>query len=113
MTSCRPRNSSIIVTPNLGFLKFCGIFGLLSRLSLGLIFFFCYFVLAVLSDDVPLVVSRQLLQTLARELGRLQAETQKEIANYTLAQIQPRVVSFEEQVPFELIGLALFCSLFD
>ncbi|KAH9692892.1 COP9 signalosome complex subunit 4 [Citrus sinensis] len=52
----------------------------------------------MLSDDVPLVVSRQLLQTFAQELGRLEPETQKEIANYTLAQIQPRVVSFEEQV---------------
>jgi len=52
----------------------------------------------VLSDDVPLVVSRQLLQTFAQELGRLEPEIQKEIAHYTLAQIQPRVVSFEEQV---------------
>ncbi|PON40469.1 Winged helix-turn-helix DNA-binding domain containing protein [Parasponia andersonii] len=51
----------------------------------------------MLSDDVPLVVSRQLLQTFAQELGRLQPETQKEIAHYILAQIQPRVVSFEEQ----------------
>ncbi|KAJ6973662.1 hypothetical protein NC653_033869 [Populus alba x Populus x berolinensis] len=49
-------------------------------------------------NDVPLVVSRQLLQTFAHELGRLEPETQKEIAHYTLAQIQPRVVSFEEQV---------------
>lgn len=57
-----------------------------------------FFELAVLSDDVPLVVSRQLLQTFAQELGRLAPETQKEIAHYTLAQIQPRVVSFEEQV---------------
>ncbi|KAH8517438.1 hypothetical protein H0E87_005397 [Populus deltoides] len=52
----------------------------------------------MLSDDVPLVVSRQLLQTFAHELGRLEPETEKEIAIYTLAQIQPRVVSFEEQV---------------
>lgn len=59
-----------------------------------------YFVfrISVLSDDVPLVVSRQLLQTFAQELGRLEPEIQKEIAHYTLAQIQPRVVSFEEQV---------------
>ncbi|RDY00294.1 COP9 signalosome complex subunit 4 [Mucuna pruriens] len=49
-------------------------------------------------NDVPLVVSRQLLQTFAQELGRLEPEIQKEIAHYTLAQIQPRVVSFEEQV---------------
>ncbi|KAK6143380.1 hypothetical protein DH2020_023728 [Rehmannia glutinosa] len=53
---------------------------------------------SVLSDDVPLVVSRQLLQTFAQELGRLEPEFQKEIAHYTLNQIQPRVVSFEEQV---------------
>ncbi|GAV70282.1 PCI domain-containing protein [Cephalotus follicularis] len=52
----------------------------------------------MLSDDVPLVVSRQLLQSFAQELGRLKAEAQKEIAHHTLAQIQPRVVSFEEQV---------------
>ncbi|XP_056167824.1 COP9 signalosome complex subunit 4-like [Syzygium oleosum] len=52
----------------------------------------------MLSDDVPLVVSRQLLQNFAQELGVLAPETQKEIAHYTLAQIQPRVVSFEEQV---------------
>ncbi|CAN1323448.1 COP9 signalosome complex subunit 4 [Linum perenne] len=52
----------------------------------------------MLSDDVPLVVSRQLLQTFAQELGRLQPQAQKDIAHYTLTQIQPRVVSFEEQV---------------
>lgn len=52
----------------------------------------------ILSDDVPLVVSRQLLQTFAQELGRLDAEAQKEIGHYILNQIQPRVVSFEEQV---------------
>ncbi|KAJ0234711.1 COP9 signalosome complex subunit 4 [Hirschfeldia incana] len=41
--------------------------------------------------------SQQLLQSFAQELGRLVAETQKEIALFTLTQIQPRVVSFEEQ----------------
>ncbi|KAM1176713.1 hypothetical protein PS1_016466 [Malus domestica] len=50
----------------------------------------------LLSDDVPLVVSRQLLQTFAQELGRWEPETQKEIAHYALSQI--RVVSFDEQV---------------
>uniref|UniRef100_A0A7N0UMN8 COP9 signalosome complex subunit 4 n=1 Tax=Kalanchoe fedtschenkoi TaxID=63787 RepID=A0A7N0UMN8_KALFE len=52
----------------------------------------------VLSDDVPLVVSRQLLQTFAQDFGRLLPDAQKSIAHYVLAQIQPRVVSFEEQV---------------
>ncbi|THU71020.1 hypothetical protein C4D60_Mb08t31130 [Musa balbisiana] len=52
----------------------------------------------MVSDEVPLVVSRQLLLTFAQELGRLETDVQKEIAHYGLAQIQPRVVSFEEQV---------------
>ncbi|KAL5704536.1 COP9/signalosome complex subunit Csn4 [Ranunculus cassubicifolius] len=56
------------------------------------------FVDHMVSDDVPLVVSRQLLQSFAQELGSLEAESQKEIAHYALTQIQPRVVSFEEQV---------------
>lgn len=72
---------------------------------------FKFFVCAVLSDDVPLVVSRQLLQTFAQELGRLEPETQKKIANYTLAQIQPRVVSFEEQVSFGLCFCSSYCYL--
>jgi len=64
-------------------------------------FDFCFLtIFPVLSDDVPLVVSRQLLQSFAQELGRLEPETQKEIAQFTLTQIQPRVVSFEEQVCF-------------
>jgi COP9 signalosome complex subunit 4 len=52
----------------------------------------------VVSDDVPLVASRQLLQIFAQELGQLEPDAHKEIAHYALAQIQPRVVSFEEQV---------------
>ncbi|MBA0823319.1 hypothetical protein Goarm_020058, partial [Gossypium armourianum] len=46
------------------------------------------------------MVSRLLLQTFAHELGRLKPDAQKEISHYTLDQIQPRVVSFEEQVLF-------------
>ncbi|CAI6000522.1 unnamed protein product [Closterium sp. NIES-65] len=52
---------------------------------------------AVLSEDVPLVVARQVLQQLAGELGGLRAEQHKAVALYALAHIQPRVVSFEEQ----------------
>lgn len=63
-------------------------------------FWFCFENSPVLSDDVPLVVSRQLLQSFAQELGRLEPETQKEVAQFTLTQIQPRGVSFEEQVCF-------------
>lgn len=60
----------------------------------------------MVSDEVPLVVSRQLLQSFAQELGRLDADAQKEIAHYALKQIQPRVVSFEEQVL--LLNLVIF-----
>ncbi|CAI5462011.1 unnamed protein product [Closterium sp. Yama58-4] len=56
------------------------------------------FVDHMLSDDVPLVVARQVLQQLAGELGGLRAEQHKAVALYALAHIQPRVVSFEEQV---------------
>ncbi|KAI3946127.1 hypothetical protein MKX01_024883 [Papaver californicum] len=52
----------------------------------------------MVSDDVPLVVSRQLLQTFAQDLGRFEPEAQKEIALNFLTQIQSRSVSFEEQV---------------
>ncbi|KAJ1298366.1 hypothetical protein BS78_01G447300 [Paspalum vaginatum] len=52
----------------------------------------------MVSDEVPLVVSRQLLQTFAQDLGKLDSDAQKEVAHYALTQIQPRVVSFEEQV---------------
>ncbi|RCV46090.1 hypothetical protein SEVIR_9G508800v4 [Setaria viridis] len=52
----------------------------------------------MVSDEVPLVVSRQLLQTFAQDLGKLESDALKEVAHYALTQIQPRVVSFEEQV---------------
>ena len=53
---------------------------------------------AVLTDDVPLVISRQLLQTFAGELSKLPGVTLKEVGQYALEKVQPRVVSFEEQV---------------
>lgn len=58
---------------------------------------FVFFV-AVVTDEVPLVASRLLLQIFAQDLNKLEPEAHKEIAQYALAQIQPRVVSFEEQV---------------
>lgn len=58
----------------------------------------------MVTDEVPLVASRLLLQIFAQDLNKLEAEAHKEIAQYALAQIQPRVVSFEEQV-----GPIFFC----
>eukprot|EP00252_Welwitschia_mirabilis_P006340 TRINITY_DN17193_c0_g2_i1.p1 TRINITY_DN17193_c0_g2~~TRINITY_DN17193_c0_g2_i1.p1 ORF type:complete len:402 (+),score=73.31 TRINITY_DN17193_c0_g2_i1:71-1276(+) len=56
------------------------------------------FINHMVSDAVPLVASRQLLQIFAQDLDKLSPEVHKEVALYALAQIQPRVVSFEEQV---------------
>mmetsp|Transcript_38967 Transcript_38967/g.54119 ORF Transcript_38967/g.54119 Transcript_38967/m.54119 type:complete len:408 (+) Transcript_38967:44-1267(+) len=50
------------------------------------------------SDDVPLVVSRQILTQIASEVSRLKPEVHKAVAEYALEKFQPRVVSFEEQV---------------
>lgn len=60
----------------------------------------------MVSDEVPLVASRQLLQAFAQDLVKLEAEAHKDVAQYALAQIQPRVVSFEEQVSVIREGLA-------
>ena len=54
----------------------------------------------MVSDEVPLVASRQLLQAFAQDLVKMETEAHKEVAQYALMQIQPRVVSFEEQVSF-------------
>ncbi|PKU71304.1 COP9 signalosome complex subunit 4 [Dendrobium catenatum] len=52
----------------------------------------------LLSDDVALFISRQLFLILAQELRPLPHDAQKDIAHYALTQVQPRVVSFEDQV---------------
>lgn len=63
-------------------------------------------VVHMLSDDVPLVISRQILQRLCQELRSLPAERHKAAAEYALEKITPRVVSFEEQVSVLREGLA-------
>eukprot|EP00245_Coleochaete_scutata_P009413 TRINITY_DN3090_c0_g1_i1.p1 TRINITY_DN3090_c0_g1~~TRINITY_DN3090_c0_g1_i1.p1 ORF type:complete len:401 (+),score=100.64 TRINITY_DN3090_c0_g1_i1:15-1217(+) len=60
----------------------------------------------MVSDDVPLVASRAILQVFSVELSKLEPEAHKEVAQFALAQIQPRVVSFEEQVSTIREGLA-------
>lgn len=56
------------------------------------------FVDHLVSDQVPLVMSRQLLQHFATEINALPMDVQKALAQYALERVQPRVVSFEEQV---------------
>ena len=60
----------------------------------------------MLSDDVPLVISRQVLLSLCSELARLPSERYKDTADVALEKITPRVVSFEEQVSVLREGLS-------
>ena len=54
---------------------------------------------AVLSDSTPLVISRQILLVLANEIfSKLKPEFSKPVALHALDKLQPRLVSFEEQV---------------
>ena len=51
----------------------------------------------VTSEEVALVVSRQVLQEVALGLPSLPAAALKDIGKFVLDRIQPRVTSFEEQ----------------
>ncbi|XP_058403378.1 COP9 signalosome complex subunit 4 isoform X1 [Diceros bicornis minor] len=56
------------------------------------------FVEAMVNENVSLVISRQLLTDFCTHLPTLPDSTAKEIYHFTLEKIQPRVISFEEQV---------------
>lgn len=58
------------------------------------------FVDHMLAEEVPLVVRRQMLNLFAQGIKSLPADTHKEVAQYTLEKIQPRVVSFEDTVTY-------------
>lgn len=55
------------------------------------------FVQHIVSEDVQLVASRQVLQELAVALPKLPPEQLKEVGLFAVEQIHPRVSSFEEQ----------------
>jgi len=52
----------------------------------------------VVSEDTPVIISRQMLQLFATGISTLPVDLHKDIAQYTLNKVQPRVVTFEEQV---------------
>ncbi|ERE92432.1 COP9 signalosome complex subunit 4 [Cricetulus griseus] len=56
------------------------------------------FVEAMVNENVSLVISRQLLTDFCTHLPNLPDSTAKEIYHFTLEKVQPRVISFEEQV---------------
>jgi len=56
------------------------------------------FIEAIVNENVSLVISRQILTDVSSHLVRLPDETSKAVSHYTLEKVQPRVISFEEQV---------------
>ncbi|GFS51169.1 COP9 signalosome complex subunit 4 [Nephila pilipes] len=56
------------------------------------------FVESIVNENVSLVISRQLLTDVGTHLTKLPDDVSKIVSHYTLDRVQPRVVSFEEQV---------------
>lgn len=56
------------------------------------------FFFLVVNEHVSLVISRQLLSDVGTQLAQLSDEVSKDISHFTLDKVQPRVISFEEQV---------------
>lgn len=59
---------------------------------------FLLFFFTVVNENVSLVISRQLLTDFCTHLPNLPDATAKAVYHFTLEKIQPRVISFEEQV---------------
>ncbi|XP_015126922.1 COP9 signalosome complex subunit 4 [Diachasma alloeum] len=56
------------------------------------------FIEAIVNENVSLVISRQVLTDVSNRLLHLPDEISKAVSHYTLDKVQPRVISFEEQV---------------
>ncbi|KAL0107045.1 hypothetical protein PUN28_015537 [Cardiocondyla obscurior] len=56
------------------------------------------FIEAIVNENVSLVISRQVLTDVSTRLLCLPDEISKAVSHYTLDKVQPRVISFEEQV---------------
>lgn len=56
------------------------------------------YVESIINENVSLVISRQLLSEVGKAISELPSQTSKELSHFTLERVQPRVVSFEEQV---------------
>ncbi|XP_050302083.1 COP9 signalosome complex subunit 4 [Anthonomus grandis grandis] len=53
---------------------------------------------AIVNENVSLVISRQILTEISTHLMKLPDEVSKLVSHYMLEKVQPRVISFEEQV---------------
>merc|ERR1712038_405235 len=56
------------------------------------------FIEAIVNENVSLVISRQLLTEVAQHLVKVEDSISKAVSHYTLEVVQPRVISFEDQV---------------
>lgn len=56
------------------------------------------FIEAILNENVSLVISRQLLTEVSSTLAKLEDSISKAVSHFTLEIVQPRVISFEDQV---------------
>lgn len=56
------------------------------------------FIDAIVNENVSLVISRQLLTEVAQHLVKVEDSISKAVSHYTLEVVQPRVISFEDQV---------------
>ncbi|KAF2899456.1 hypothetical protein ILUMI_06717 [Ignelater luminosus] len=56
------------------------------------------FIEAIVNENVSLVISRQILTDVSSHLVKLPDGISKAVSHYTLEKVQPRVISFEEQV---------------
>lgn len=63
-----------------------------------LIDFYLLVVFIVVNEHVSLVISRQLLTDVGVKLAQLPDQMSKWISHFALDKVQPRVISFEEQV---------------
>lgn len=51
-----------------------------------------------MNEHVSLVISRQILSDVSTHLAKLPDDISKAVSHFTLDKVQPRVISFEEQV---------------
>ncbi|KAK9505369.1 hypothetical protein O3M35_009448 [Rhynocoris fuscipes] len=56
------------------------------------------FIEAIVNENVSLVISRQILTDISSQLTQLPDDVSKSISHFILDKVQPRVISFEEQV---------------
>ena len=56
------------------------------------------FIEAIVNENVSLVISRQLLSEVGNTLAQLEDSVSKAVSHFTIDIVQPRVISFEDQV---------------